>query len=191
VAGIDQSFLDFKEPNMVISTCALLDFRTLKTIRIETVVEEVNFPYIPGYLMFREGEGALKAIERTITDRDKTIILVDGSGIAHPRKSGLASYIGLKAEIPAVGVTKKRLVGEHEEPEKPGEAKPLHYNSEIVGYALKTCKRCRPIYVSPGCHISLQQSLEVVKSCLKGYKLPEPIRIADKVSKERRKEFVG
>ena len=182
VLGVDQAFEDFKgDQTNVISTAVLMSFPELELLEEKSLAERVNFPYIPGYLMFREGKSAVKVVKKLL--RPKTVVLVDGSGIAHPRRCGLACYIGIKVNAPTVGITKHRLVGEYEEPKRVGEAKPLFFEGEKVGYVLKTCKRCNPIFISPGSYISPERSLEVVRACLRGFKLPEPIRIADKLAK--------
>ncbi|MBO8182659.1 MAG: endonuclease V [Archaeoglobus sp.] len=182
VIGVDQAFEDFKgEKTNVISAAVLMSFPELEVVEEKTLAEAVSFPYIPGYLMFREGESAIKVVKELAQPR--TVVLVDGSGIAHPRRCGLACFVGIKTGAPTIGITKHRLVGEYEEPKRVGEAKPLIFEGERIGYVLKTCKRCRPIFISPGSYISPELSLEVVKACLRGFKLPEPIRIADRLAK--------
>jgi deoxyribonuclease V len=190
VIGVDQAFEDLrgKETN-VISAAVLMSFPDLELIEERSLVDKVNFPYIPGFLMFREGKSAVKVVEELI--RPKTVVLVDGSGIAHPRKCGLACYIGIETGAPAIGVTKHRLVGDYEEPRRVGEAKPLIFEGERIGYVLKTCERCKPIFISPGSYVSPELSLEIVRKCLYGFKLPEPIRLADKLAKSVRATKLG
>lgn len=186
VVGVDQSFLEFKKnKTKVISCCVVFDFKTLDILEDEFSVEEVDFPYIPGYLMFREGEPAVKTVRKVLRG-ERAVLLVDGSGIAHPRRSGLACYIGLKTGFPSIGITKSKLVGEYDANLEVGKAVPLYHEFTQVGHVLKTCDRCKPIFISPGCFISMETSLEVVRRCMMGYKLPEPLRIADKKSKEIR-----
>ncbi len=186
VAGVDQSFVGEK----VISACTLLKFPSLEPVRGKTTVENVTFPYIPTFLMFREGMPAVRAVSTTIEDldRSKVAVVVDGSGIAHPRKCGLACYVAVKTELPTIGITKKRLFGEVEEPQEFLESNPIMSEGELMGYALKTCKRCKPIYISPGGYITPQTSLSFTTECLKGYKLPEPIRVAHELATEARKK---
>ncbi|MFO7966621.1 MAG: endonuclease V [Archaeoglobaceae archaeon] len=186
VAGVDQSFVGEK----VISACALLKFPSLEPVRGKTTVENVSFPYIPTFLMFREGMPAVRAVSTTIEDIDKSkvAVVVDGSGIAHPRKCGLACYVAVKTDLPTIGITKKRLFGEVEEPQEVLESRPIMDEGELIGYALKTCKRCRPIYISPGGHITPQNALLFIKECIKGYKLPEPVRMAHELATEARKK---
>ncbi|AGK61134.1 Endonuclease V [Archaeoglobus sulfaticallidus PM70-1] len=182
VLGVDQAFLGDK----IISVGVLMSFPEMKIMGSSVRVEREDFPYIPGYLMFREGPSALKVVKELL--QENTLILVDGSGIAHPRRCGLATYIGIETQTPTIGITKSRLFGEYTEPRDTGDISPLTHNGEIIGYAMKTCRRCKPIFISPGNMITPLQAVEAVKLCLKGYKLPEPIRIADRLSKERRKE---
>lgn len=186
VAGVDQSFVGEK----VISACALLKFPSLEPVRGKTTVENVTFPYIPTFLMFREGMPAVRAVSTTVgeLDRSKVAVVVDGSGIAHPRKCGLACYVAVKTELPTIGITKKRLFGEVEEPQEFLESKPIMNEDELVGYALKTCKRCKPIYISPGGNIIPKTALSFTAECLKGYKLPEPVRVAHELATEARKK---
>ena len=189
IAGVDQSFAGEK----IISACVLLDFPSLKPLRGKTTVEKVNFPYIPTFLMFREGMPAVRAVQSLTNDyrNEKIVVMVDGSGIAHPRKCGLACYIAIKTGHPAIGITKKRLFGEVKEPEKEFESQPLMNGNELIGYAMKTCKRCKPIYISPGSHITAEASLTLTEMCLKGYKLPEPVRIAHNLATEAKKKYLS
>lgn len=178
VAGVDQAFIG----NKIISACVLLKFPSLEIVKEDVIINDVSFPYIPTFLMFREGEPAVNAVKKVLRDVDNVVIIVDGSGIAHPRRCGLATYIAVKTCIPTIGVTKKKLYGRVEEPEKVMESKPIFDDSEIIGYALKTCERCKPIYISPGSYITPETALKVVKMCIRNHKLPEPIRLAHELA---------
>lgn len=186
VAGVDQSFVAEK----IISACVLLDFPSLKPLKGKTTVEVVKFPYIPTFLMFREGMPAVRAVKSVLSNFENVVVLVDGSGVAHPRKCGLACYISIQTGIPSVGITKKKLFGEAEDPEELYESKPLMNKEELLGFSLKTCKRCRPIYISPGSYITPESALLLTKRCLKGHKLPEPIRIAHNLATKAKKKFM-
>ncbi len=175
VVGVDQAFVG----DMVVSCAVRLKYPELTLEEEKCEVEEVRFPYIPTFLMFREGDPAVKVVSSILLP--KTVILVDGSGIAHPRRCGLATYVALKTGEAAIGITKRKLWGE--EVEKNGETALVH-DGEVIGYVLKTCKRCKPIYISPGSYISPRTSLEFVKTCLRGYKLPEPVRLAHNLATE-------
>ncbi|WP_290726694.1 endonuclease V [Archaeoglobus sp.] len=181
VVGVDQAFIDDK----IISCAVKLRLPELEVVDKSVKTEKVSFPYIPTFLMFREGEPAVNAVKDLVDER--TAIMVDGSGIAHPRRCGLATYIALKLRKPTVGITKKRLFGEVVKLSE--ELAKIVDGEEVIGFALKTCKRCNPIYISPGSFISPESALKLVQECLKGYKLPEPVRIADKMTKEVKREL--
>lgn len=183
VLGVDQSFIG-KKQEKVISACVALTFPELKLVDQNVRIEDVHFPYIPTFLMFREGDPAVKTIEPIVKklDKSRTVIMVDGSGIAHPRRCGLATYIALKLEVPSIGITKRKLYGDVEYPEREMEAKPIFDGDEIIGYALKPCKACKPIFISPGSYITPKTALEIVKACIKSHKLPEPIRLAHELA---------
>ena len=151
--------------------------------------EKVNFPYIPGLLAYREVPVMIKAYKK-LKKHIPEIILVDGHGIAHPRNFGLASHFGFLIKKPTIGIAKRKLVGEFKKPKEVGKEEKLIYNGKVVGYALKTGKNYREIFISPGNFISLETSLKIVKSCIiKGNKLPEPIRLAHKFVNERKEEM--
>ncbi|MEM2070400.1 MAG: endonuclease V [Archaeoglobaceae archaeon] len=175
VIGVDQAFLE----DRIISAAVKFTYPELKEVESNFTIKEVEFPYIPTFLMFREGEPALSALKKILNG--KCIILVDGSGIAHPRRCGLATYIAIKTSEPSIGVTKRKLFGEEV---KLGDDIFLKDGNEIIGSVLKSCKRCKPIYISPGSFVSVESSIEIVKSCIKGHKLPEPIRAAHNLANE-------
>ena len=178
VIGVDQAFQD----DTVISACVLLSLPELEVIDKNVSVAKAPMPYIPTFLMFREGKPAVDAVRKLL--KEKCVIMVDGSGIAHPRRCGLATYIGLKLGAPSIGVTKKKLYGRVEEPENVMKAEPIYDNDEVIGYAIKTCKKCKPIYVSPGHMISPETAVMLVKMCVRKHKLPEPIRLAHELASE-------
>ncbi len=183
VLGVDQSFVG-KKQEKVISACVALTFPELKQIDRNVCIEDVNFPYIPTFLMFREGDPAVRAVKPVLEklDRKRTVVIVDGSGIAHPRRCGLATYIALKLRVPTIGVTKRKLYGDVEYPKEVMEAKPIYDGDEVIGYALKPCKLCKPIFISPGSYVTPKTALEIVKACIKNHKLPEPIRLAHELA---------
>ncbi|MCS7144949.1 MAG: endonuclease V [Archaeoglobaceae archaeon] len=174
VIGVDQTFIGDK----VLSCAVKFEFPKLKEVERNFSIEDVSFPYIPGFLMFREGEPAIKAVKKLISG--KSVILVDGSGIAHPRRCGLATFIAIKTDTPSIGITKKKLYGEIE---GDGEVKIIKDGGNVIGYTLKWCKNCKEIFISPGSFISPKTALEVVKICMKG-RLPLPIKIAHEFGQE-------
>lgn len=171
MAGVDQAFLG----ELVISGAVVLGTGG-KLLGAASYALVAPIPYVPGFLSFREGPAAIKAVRAL--DSKPTLLFVDGCGINHPRKAGLASYVGVILDIPTIGVSKSVLCGSFDLPEKVGEASPLVYGDEQVGYLLKSCKGCRPIVVAPGHKISVDSALEMTRRCLKGHKLPEPCRLA-------------
>ncbi|AEA47661.1 endonuclease V [Archaeoglobus veneficus] len=185
VLGVDQAF----SGETVVSACVLLTFPELEHVDSNVSIAEAPMPYIPTFLMFREGEPAVEAVKKLL--RRKAIIMVDGSGIAHPRKCGLATYVGLKLATPSIGITKKRLYGRVNEPQEVMESSPIYDEADgsVIGYAIKTCKRCRPIYVSPGHGFTPETALEIVKMCLRRHKLPEPVRFAHELASKAKKSL--
>lgn len=146
--------------------------------------EPVRFPYIPGLLSFREVPVILRALNQLTRTPD--LLLVDGQGIAHPRRLGVATHLGLETGLPAVGVAKNRLVGDHDPvPEDKGGGSPLWHEGEQVGAVLRTRTRVKPLFVSPGHRISLASAIDEVLACVTRYRLPETTRWADGVASGR------
>jgi deoxyribonuclease V len=146
------------------------------------VHESVPFPYIPGLLSFREIPPLLSAWRKLTTAPD--VIIVDGQGVAHPRRFGIASHLGLVLGVPTIGCAKSRLCGEYEEPGPDrGDWTPLVHQGETVGAALRTRDRCNVVYVSTGHRIALESAISVVLACAPRYRLPEPQRLADHLTK--------
>ena len=153
---------------------------------VEQVVhrEPTRMPYIPGLLSFREIPAALAAFDK-LTVRPE-LVMVDGQGIAHPRRLGVASHLGLWLDLPTIGVAKSRLCGVHGEvPEARGEWTPLTHRNETIGAVLRTRVGVKPLFVSLGHRMSLASSLDWVVKCLGRTKLPEPTRLADRLASRR------
>lgn len=151
---------------------------------VHRVIAELpeEFPYVPGFLSFRELPAITAALEKLPERPD--LVLVDGQGIAHPRGLGIASHLGVVTGIPTIGCAKNRLVGEFREPgPKKGSWEPLHYNGTIVGAVLRTRTEVRPVFVSPGHLVSLEDSIRFVLGFCEKFRIPEPIREADRLSK--------
>lgn len=184
IAGVDAAF--FK--NKVIGVACLYRYPDLTLIKDVYAFAEISFPYIPGFLSFREGPAILKAIN--ILEIKPDVILFDGQGIAHPRGIGLATHIGVLLDIPAIGCAKSRLIGEYKEPGfKKGEWSPLRYMDKTVGAVLRTREKVRPLFISPGHRIDLKDSIRIVLGCTTRYRIPEPLRRADFISKKIKREF--
>jgi deoxyribonuclease V len=138
-----------------------------------------SFPYVPGYLSFREGPLLLRAFRRL--KRRPDLVLFDGQGIAHPRGLGLASHLGVLLDLPSVGCAKSRLVGEHANPgPRRGEWTPLDFHGRRVGAVLRTRAGVKPLWVSPGHGIGIPQAVRWVLACCRT-RVPEPIRLAEQV----------
>lgn len=170
-AGVDQAFLG----ELVISGAVVLD-RSLKILNTSGCALKAVMPYVPGFLSFREGAAAIKAV-RGLCPKP-TVLFVDGCGINHPRRAGLACFVGVLLDIPTIGITKSVLCGKFDLPEEEGEAEPLIHEGRTVGHVLRSKKGCRPIVVAPGHRITIDSALEATRCCLRGHKLPEPSRLA-------------
>ncbi|MDJ0729744.1 MAG: deoxyribonuclease V [Crocosphaera sp.] len=179
VAGVDVGFQD--NYKMTKAAIAVLKFPSLELVESQTALIPTTFPYIPGFLSFREIPALLKAIEKLTIIPD--IIFCDGQGIAHPRRLGIASHLGILIDIPTIGVAKSLLIGKHEEiPLEKGSWKPLIDKQEVIGAVLRSRTKVKPIYVSIGHKISLPVALDYVMACLTKYRLPETTRWADKLA---------
>lgn len=184
VAGVDAAFLGDK----IIAVACLYSYPDLTPIEERYVAAKVSFPYIPGYLSFREGPAVIQALSCLNVRPD--LILFDGQGIAHPRGLGIAAHIGVLLDLPSIGCAKSRLVGEYKEPgNKKGSWSPLDYKGKIVGTVLRTRDNIRPLFISPGHRIDLKGSIEIVMRCISKYRIPEPLRRADSLSKMLKKEI--
>jgi deoxyribonuclease V len=149
---------------------------------------ENSIPYVPGYLSFREIPVLLEAYEKLRVLPD--VWLVDGAGIAHPRRIGLAAHFGVLLDVPAVGVAKSRLVGRHDDlPAEKGSSVPLEdeKTGEVIGTVLRSRSGVKPLFVSPGHRVSIETAPEVVLSCCTRYRLPEPTRAAHNMVTELKK----
>lgn len=175
VAGADISFNKFSP--IVYAGVVVLRLPSLEVIEEVGVVSETRFPYVPGLLSFRESPSVLEAWAKLKTEPDA--VMFDGQGIAHPRRVGIASHVGLLINRPTFGCAKSVLVGKYEEPgAERGEWSPLVDKGERVGAALRTKSRVHPIYVSPGHLIDLESAIELTLRCDGGYRQPEPTRRA-------------
>ncbi|HKW21298.1 MAG TPA: deoxyribonuclease V [Ktedonobacterales bacterium] len=177
VAGIDVSYREIGR-----AAIAVFSFPDLELIEEVTATREVTFPYIPGLLSFREGPVVLAAFERLRTQPD--LLIFDGQGYAHPRRLGLARHMGAYLNWPSIGCAKSRLTGRYDEPgPEPGAWSPLMSGREEIGRVARTKARVKPVFVSVGYRITLPLAVEIVLRCTRGYRLPEPTRIADRLTK--------
>jgi deoxyribonuclease V len=175
IAGVDISAPNSR--GIARAAAVILNYPELEVIEVKTAEDKLNFPYIPGFLSFRETPLVLAACQKLSTDPD--LILVDGQGIAHPRRFGIASHVGLLLNIPTIGCAKSRLCGTHAPiTAEAGAYAELTDNGEIIGVALRTKDDVSPIYVSIGHKIDLPTAIHWVLQCCRGRRLPEPSRLA-------------
>jgi deoxyribonuclease V len=181
IAGVDVGFQD----NYAITQAAvaILSFPDLKLVETAIAKMPTTFPYIPGFLSFREIPAILKALEKTKITPD--MILCDGQGIAHPRRFGLACHLGVILDVVTIGVAKSLFVGTHDElPSTKGSWQPLIHQNETVGAVVRSRTNVNPLYVSIGHRISLTSAIDYTLKCTTKYRLPETTRLADKFSRE-------
>jgi deoxyribonuclease V len=175
IAGADISFNKFE--TTVYAGVVVLRIDTLEVIEEAGVVTEAHFPYIPGLLSFRETPALLEAWARLKIEPD--VLMLDGQGLAHPRRFGIACHVGLLIERPTLGCAKSVLVGKYDEPaSERGAWSPMIDKGETIGAAVRTKKNVKPIYVSPGHLITLEDSINLTLACNGGYRQPEPTRRA-------------
>lgn len=181
VAGVDMAINE--NNNMARAAVVLLSYPELTILEKHIYEEPVRMPYIPGLLSFRELPSLLGALKQLKQQPD--LIMADGQGIAHPRRLGIASHLGLWLDIPTIGCAKSLLVG-HYQPvgEAIGDWSPLQDKEETIGAVLRTRAKVKPMFISPGHKISLESSIKFVLACGRGYRLPETTRLADKLSKD-------
>ena len=179
VAGVDCAF--FSGGRQIVAAAVLMDAHSLEVIASTYAVAPVLMPYVPGLLSFREAPAELAAIERFPEPPD--LLLVDGAGRAHPRRLGIASHVGLWLGLPTVGVAKSRLCGRHRPVGRRRRCcVRLADKGEVIGGVLRTRDDVKCLYVSPGHCITLNEALKWVLRTTGGYRLPEPIRAADRMA---------
>jgi deoxyribonuclease V len=182
VAGVDVGFED--EGRTTRAAVAVLDLPQLALVERAIVRVATRFPYVPGLLSFREAPAVLAAFERLRAPPD--LILYDGQGIAHPRRFGIASHLGLLLNRPTIGVAKTRLIGEHRAPrDRRGAWAPLVDADEVIGAVLRTRAGVKPLYVSIGHRVSLETAVRWVMACVTRYRLPETTRWAHRLASEK------
>ena len=175
VAGTDMSVS--RADGAGTAAVVVLSYPGLELVETQVVTGELGFPYVPGLLSFREAPLVIAACARL--EHQPDLVLVDGQGIAHPRRLGLASHLGLFLNVPTVGCAKSRLCGRHGAPgEEKGSYAELLDGDEIIGAVLRTKDRVKPLYISIGHKTDLASAIEWVTVCCRGYRLPEPTRLA-------------
>ncbi|MDE3273813.1 deoxyribonuclease V [Pseudoalteromonas sp. G4] len=182
IAGIDVAF-----PNSGKTTRAavvLLEYPSLRLV--EQVVHEspTVIPYIPGVLSFREGGAVLKALKKLVKRPD--LLMFDGQGVAHPLGLGIASHVGVVLNMPTIGIAKSCLIGDYNEPEQfKGATTDLVVRGQHCGYVVRSRTNVKPLFISPGHLITKEQALSLALECVTKFRLPEPTRLADKLSKSQ------
>jgi deoxyribonuclease V len=182
VAGADAAIADAGKT--VLAVVLVWDRQERAVVEVRHVRRPVDVPYIPTYLSFREGPALIEAVGKL--KRPFGVICFDAQGVAHPRRCGLATHVGIEIDRPAVGIAKSRLIGTHDEPApRAGATAELidGPDGEVVGVALRTRPSVRPVYVSEGHRVTLASAVELAMACVTRYRIPEPTRLAD--------QFVG
>lgn len=181
VAGVDLSY----EDGVGYAVIAVIERTGLQVVETVSAKLPVTFPYIPGFLAFRELPAFIEAYRKL--KRLPDVWMFDGQGLAHPRRMGIASHAGLLLEMPSIGCAKSHLYGDYENPElEKYSFTPMRADKETIGYVFRSKTGCKPLFVSAGHLISHESSLEVVKETTDKYRAPMPTYIADKITKEIR-----
>ncbi|WP_435946575.1 deoxyribonuclease V [Dryocola sp. BD586] len=182
IAGADVGFEQGGEVTR--AAIVLLKYPSLELVEYKVARIATTMPYIPGFLSFREYPALLAAWE--MLSRKPDLLFVDGHGISHPRRLGVASHFGLLVDVPTIGVAKKRLCGRFEPlGDEVGEKRPLIDKGEQLAWVWRSKKRCNPLFVATGHRVSVDTALLWVQRCMAGYRLPEPTRWADAVASGR------
>jgi len=190
IAALDAAFSGVGAGGMVFGAACLFAYPSIDLIEEAACELPCDFPYVPGYLTFREGPALLAALNRLRKRPD--IIIVDGQGIAHPRGMGIASHLGVLLGLPGIGCAKSRLVGEYDEPGRArGKSSPLVYEGNTVGAVLRTREGVRPVFVSPGHLIDLEGAVRIVLNSTGKYRISEPLRCAHRAAGRAKEEFEG
>ncbi len=175
IAGSDISFNKYSE--VVYAGIVLFNYPDMQIIGYSTAISRTSFPYISGLLALRDVPALFVAWYKLSIKPD--VLVLDGQGIAHERRLGIATHFGLVTNATTIGSAKSRLAGKYAEPANEIFAQsPMYDKGELVGIALRSKKNCNPIFISPGNNINMEQSVDVIKQCIKGYRIPEPTRQA-------------
>lgn len=186
IGGADVGFE--QDGTVTRAAMVLLAYPSLELVEYQVARVATTMPYIPGFLSFRETPALLAAWQQL--SQKPGLLFVDGHGISHPRRLGVASHFGLLVDVPTIGVAKKRLCGQFTLPDdEVGALAPLMDKNEQLAWVWRSKARCNPLFISTGHRVSLDSALTWVQRCMQGYRLPEPTRWADAVA-SRRPAFV-
>jgi deoxyribonuclease V len=173
IAAIDVTYREGE----AIAAVLVFSYPELRLLEKRVASSAVQFPYVPGLLTFREGPSIIEAWQRV--EKKVDLLMFDGQGIAHPRRMGIATHLGIYLKIPSLGCAKSKLVGRYLPlSDEKGARQPLYDGEELVGWVVRTKTHTRPVFVSPGNLIDFDTALEVVSNCSRGYRIPEPLRLA-------------
>lgn len=179
VAGVDVGFE--KGGTITRAAVAVLNFDDLTLCEQAITRVKTQFPYVPGYLSFRETPAILQTLRKL--EKTPDLILCDGQGLAHPRRFGIACHLGVLTNTPTIGVAKSRLIGEYNEPgENKGDWTPLTHNDETIGAVLRTRDHVKPLFISIGHKVDLSTAMDYVLRCTTRFRLPETTRWAHKLA---------
>jgi deoxyribonuclease V len=177
IAGADAAY----SQDLVHAAVVVQTFPDLKTVDSACAARTITFPYIPGFLFFREGPAIIEAFGQLTTIPD--VIFLNGHGYAHPERFGLASHIGIALDIPSVGVAQRLLSGTAKEPgNKRGSVAPVTDDGEVIGMAVRTKAGSKPVFVSAGHKVDLEQAVDLVLCATTSHRFPEPLYYADRLS---------
>ena len=175
IAGVDISVNRWSGTGT--AAVVILNYPGLEVVEVQKVDGRITFPYVPGLLSFREMPLIIPAFEKLNTIPG--LVMMDGQGIAHPRRIGIAAHLGLFLGIPTIGCAKSRLIGQYNEPAvEKGSRSELIDGKEVIGAVLRTKAGVKPVYISTGHMINLESAIQWVMTCCRGYRLPEPTRLA-------------
>ena len=196
VAGADCAFMGERHGRrqaprgLIIAAAVVCDAKSMEVLATADITRPFEFPYVPGLLSFREAPAVIEAVEHL--PRRPDLLMCDGQGYAHPRRFGLASHVGVWLDTPTIGVAKSRLCGEAVEPGVArGRRAELLHNGETIGAVLRTRARVRPLCVSVGHRVTLDDAVRWVLSCAVRFRLPEPTRLADRLVSRLKKSAPG
>lgn len=175
IGGADISFNKYSD--IIYAAIVVLSFPELKIIHSASVISKATFPYIPGLLAFREAPALLEVWNKLETKPD--VLVLDGHGIAHPRRMGIATHFGIVAHTPTFGCGKSLLVGNYADPPNiPFATSDLVHKNEKIGAVIRTKINCKPVFISPGNLITMDECISIISQCITRYRIPEPTRQA-------------
>lgn len=189
VAGADVAYSTRRQ--VMVGCVVVLSWPEMDVVEEVAVTNNVPFPYVPGLLSFREAPVLLRAFRRLRHEPD--VVFIDGHGLSHPRRFGVACHLGLCLDRPVIGCAKSRLTGAYREPalSRSSESALTDAKGEVIGAVLRSRARVKPIFVSVGHRIGLREAVRLTLACTKGFRIPEPTRQADLLAERAKREEDG